>query len=387
MKIVADENIPLLTAFFGEMGELVRLPGRNMKLADVADADILLVRSVTKVNEALLSGSSVRFVATATSGTDHIDTDWLQQQGIGFADAAGCNARSVTEYVLSALDILQERYGFRLEEKTAGIIGKGQVGSRLLEALKRLGVKCLVCDPFVEMQADPADSGINWCDHDTLLAKSDIVTLHVPLTTGGDYPTRHMLNAERLQSLKPGAILLNTARGPVIDNRALDACLAERDDLTAVLDVWEHEPAVDPSLLQKVDIGTAHIAGYSLDGKLAGTDAIYQAVCRFFGLPVRVKLGNIKPIPELSCLSFTCNAESQTAASTAIRAVYDVRRDDATLRRGIALSDEEQRIYFDQLRREYAERREFSTLKVSTTHCQSDVIGRLSALGFTVKTS
>ncbi|WP_461536451.1 4-phosphoerythronate dehydrogenase PdxB [Spongorhabdus nitratireducens] len=384
MKIVADENIPLLTAFFGEMGDLVPLPGRSMTAADIADADVLLVRSVTKVNRELLSGSNVRFVATATSGTDHVDTDWLKQQVIGFSAAPGCNARSVTEYVLSSLDILQQQLQFRLENKTVGIIGKGEVGSRLLETLTRLGVECLVCDPFVQAQAEDEDD-VNWCSLDELLQRSDIISLHVPLTTEGDYPTRHMINAARLEMLKPDTILINTARGPVVDNRALKACLLKRTDLTAVLDVWEDEPVVDPELLQMVAIGTPHIAGYSLDGKLAGTEAIYQAVCRHFGLPLRVKLGNVRPIPELSTIGFSCNATAEKAASTAIRAVYDVRRDDMALRRGIRLGREEQAIYFDQLRREYPERREFGTLKVNSNRCQNDVVGRLKALGFAMK--
>lgn len=377
MKIVADENIPLLQECFGALGEIVALPGRSISPDDLKGADALLVRSVTKVNEALLKGSNLRFVGSCTAGVDHIDQVYLEKAGIAFSNAPGCNATSVVEYVLCALDVLAERDGFHLRDRTVGIIGKGQVGSRLYQAMERLGVEVMACDPFCER-----DSSVHFVELDELLSRCDVVAIHTPLTVAGEHPTRHMMGLEQLQSLKPGSILINAGRGPVVDNQALLQVIKSGQALSTVLDVWEHEPDVDPELLALVDIGTPHIAGYSLDGKVSGTEMVYKALCQVFGLPARVRLAAITAMPGLKKIGFTDSATEKQAASVAMRAVYDIRRDDARMRQLMKLSQEERKQRFDAMRKHYSERREFSTLKVDASRCDQTVQSQLAALGF-----
>lgn len=385
MKIVADENIPLLNAFFQPIGNIVTYPGREIEPQHVADADILLVRSVTQVNQALLENSNVRFVGTCTIGTDHVDLSYLQEQEIGFAAAPGCNANAVVEYVISVLDVLAEQKGDNWQRKVVGIVGKGNVGERLYQALTKLGVPCLVNDPVLEAAGDES------CEYvplDQLLVESDIVTLHTPLTHGGEYPTYHLLNEARLANLKPDTILINASRGAVVDNQALSALLEDKKPLTAVLDVWEQEPDINRQLLSLVSIATPHIAGYSLDGKIAGTEMVYRAVCRAFGLPNRVRVEGIKPLPVLKALSYSSDACLEDVLSTSIRAVYDVRLDDALLRNNVrALADDESTAaVFDRLRKHYRSRREFSTLKVKIKKCPGNISSALKALGFNITT-
>ena len=266
MKIVADPNIPFVREAFAALGDITLTPGRQMTGDHVREAEILLVRSVTPVNSALLTSLRVQFVATATIGTDHIDKRYLAQHAIGFASAAGSNANSVAEYIIAALLELGSRHGFRLRDKTLGVIGVGNVGSRVVRYAQALGMRVL--------ENDPPRHHAEHIPLDQLLRESDLVTTHVPL----DATTRHLLHYDNLQRF----ILLNTARGPVVDNRALLKALDGDHLPAAVLDVWENEPNLSPELLDVVDLGTPHIAGYSFDGKVAGTRMIYEAACRHF---------------------------------------------------------------------------------------------------------
>ena len=225
------------------------------------------MRSVTQVNEALLADTPVRFVGTATIGTDHVDLPWLERQGIGFSSAPGSNADSVVEYVLSSLLHLARERGFDLFDKVVGIVGVGNVGGRLQQRLQTMGIEVLLCDPPRVDQEGEA----GFVDLATLLQQADIVSLHTPLVRSGPWPSWHLFNAEALALLKPDAILLNTGRGSVIDNRALLAFKRQRPDVTLVLDVWEHEPEVDPQLAALCAVATPHIAGYALDGKIRGS--------------------------------------------------------------------------------------------------------------------
>lgn len=378
MNIVADENVPLAEVFFGDLGQVRRVQGRTLSAAQVADADVLLVRSVTQVNRQLLEGSRVRFVASATSGIDHVDTDWLQQQGIGFAHAPGCNADSVVEYVLSAINILSEPLGFTLGDQVVGIIGKGHVGGRLLGRLERSGVRCLVYDPFA-----PASDPAQQAELDALLEEANIISVHTPLTTDGEYPTFHLLDAHRLGLMRAGSVLINSSRGAVVDNRALLARLRQ-DDITAVLDVWESEPDIDLELLRHVAIATPHIAGYSLDAKIRGTDMIYQAVCCYFGLPVQVRINSVMSLPVLRSITFSSDVVAIDAVTTALRAVYDVRRDDNRMRLALRQREEAVSVAFDTLRKSYPERREFQSLKVCLRNTAPDVQRLLDGQGFRV---
>lgn len=368
MLIVADENIPLIEAFFAGFGEIRRFPGRSIDRAMVQDADVLLVRSVTQVDRALLEGSNVRFVGTCTIGTDHLDLDYFQEAGITWSSAPGCNARGVVDYVLGSLLTLAEIEGADLTQRTYGVVGAGEVGGRLIKVLRGLGWKVQVCDP-----ARQAAEGGDYVSLEQLIEQCDVISLHTPLNKGGDSPTWHLFDRARLQQLQPGTWLINAARGPVVDNQALREVLLQREDLQAVLDVFEHEPSVDRALVDLCVLATPHIAGYSLDGKLRGTAQIYQAYCAFAGQAEQVNLDQLLPAPWVPEISLNANADPAWALATVCRAVYDPRRDDADFRRSLVDDVAEQRSRFDGLRKHYPERREIDGLKVR-------VHGELSAL-------
>lgn len=359
MRIVADENIPLLDAFFSGFGDIRRLPGRSIDREAVADADVLLVRSVTPVTAAMLDGSAVRFVGTCTIGTDHLDLDYLSQAAIQWSSAPGCNARGVVDYVLGSLLTLAEIEGVDLRERTYGIVGAGQVGGRLLAVLKALGWNVLVCDPLRQ-----AVEGGDYVSLDEIVQRCDVISLHTPLTGSGEYPTRHLFDAPRLGKLRHGAWLINASRGAVVDNAALHDVLLDREDLQAVLDVWEGEPQVNVALADLCVIGTPHIAGYSLDGRQRGTEQIYQALCGFLGQPASISLEDLLPRPWLAQVSLDAGTDPAWALNMLCRGVYDPRRDDADFRRSLVGATAAQRLAFDALRKHYPPRREIEGLKV-----------------------
>ncbi|WP_349973006.1 4-phosphoerythronate dehydrogenase PdxB [Pseudomonas caspiana] len=358
MRIVADENIPLLDAFFAGFGEIRRLPGRSIDRAAVADADILLVRSVTPVIRELLEGSPVRFVGTCTIGTDHLDLEHFQQAGIQWSSAPGCNARGVVDYVLGSLLTLAEIEGVDLAQRTYGVVGAGQVGGRLIKVLKALGWNVLVCDPPRQ-----AVEGGDFVSLEEILQRCDVISLHTPLDKSGEHPTWHLLDQTRLQQLKHGSWLINASRGPVVDNTALHDTLLDREDLQAVLDVWEGEPRVNTELADLCVIGTPHIAGYSLDGRQRGTAQIYQALCAFLGQEARISLADLLPKPWLAEVTLDERTDPVWALNTLCRGVYDPRRDDADFRRSLVGSIS-QPVAFDLLRKNYPPRREIEGLKV-----------------------
>ncbi len=380
MKIVADENIPLLKEFFADIGEIAKYPGRAIGPAQIAGADILLVRSVTPVNAELLEGSSIRFVGTATIGLDHFDTHYLESKGIGYCSAPGCNARAVLEYVIGALSVLSEQQGFSLPQKTVGIVGRGQIGSRLENALRKLGVTVKSNDPPLEENDEqdlfPLEEVLN----------CDIVTLHVPLTRSGDHPTYRLLNAKRIQALRDNQILINTSRGEVVDEAALKQRLSADQPPTVILDVFLNEPAIDTELARLAHFATPHIAGYSLDGKTNGTAILYKSLCRFLGLPIRHKVGQFMPDPPLRKLAFSNATDPEWALHTAIRACYDVRHDDSNLRRTLSLEDDSRRAAFDRLRKEYRVRRGFDQVKILLKNGKADLINHFTAVGFNLQT-
>jgi erythronate-4-phosphate dehydrogenase len=379
MKIVADENIPLLQRFFGELGEIISLPGREISAPHLQGADILLVRSVTRVDEQLLAGSRVHFVGTATIGTDHVDLDYLSQNGIGFANAPGSNANSVVEYVLSCLSILTETHGMDWDQLTVGIVGYGNVGSTLARRLQKLGICYRAFDPLIAQDSDPALGSF-----DSVLA-CDVISLHVPLTLEGEHRTLHLFDQDLLRRLAPHQVLINTSRGAVIDNRALAILLQQPESFSAILDVWENEPAIDPELARRVLVGTPHIAGYSFDGKVAGVEMVYFALCQYLGLPVRHRAAQFLEEPPLSKMTFTSNADLHWCIHTAIRACFDVRHDHGLLRQSLCLPEVERSAQFDCLRRDYRCRREFSGVKIQLKKAHSELHSTFRALGFNVK--
>lgn len=379
MRIVADENIPLLESFFGDLGEIRRVAGRQMRREHLQDADVLLVRSVTRVNRELLEGTPVRFVGTATIGTDHIDLDWLKASGVAFASAPGCNANSVAEYVICAISLYLERSRRSWQDISVGIVGCGNVGSRLRQRLAGLGCQVKASDP---PRAAAGESGL--VSLEEVLA-CDVVSMHTPLTRSGDFPTWHLLDADRLAGLNASQLLINCGRGAAIDNAALKARLDQPDAPLVVLDVWEPEPNIDVDLLDRVWFGTPHIAGYSLDGKVNGTEMIYRALCQHLGLPLMRRAEQYLPEPPLSLMAFTASARLDEALNTAIRACYDIRHDDSLFRDMATLPDAERPAYFDQLRRHYRVRREFGSVKICLKSAAREMERVFTVLGFSVK--
>ncbi|QJQ98521.1 4-phosphoerythronate dehydrogenase PdxB [Halomonas sp. PGE1] len=382
MRILVDANVPAAEACFGSLGELVRRPGREITADDLVNVDALVVRSITRVDEALLARANrLRFVGTCTIGTDHIETAVLAERGIAFASAPGCNAEAVVDHVLGSLATLAERQGWRLAERRVGVVGAGNVGGRLLGRLAAMGIDCLACDPpRVAAESAAGQSLSGFVDLETLIDECDVLCLHTPLVREGPHATHHLLDAEAIAELAPGTVLLNAGRGDCVDGAALRQRLAGEGDISAVLDVWENEPAIDAALCDLAEIATPHIAGHSLDGKRRGTHMVYRALCRELGLPARVTLDALLPSPPLRRLALGPGLEPEEALRLCLRAVHDVRRDHDSLRResrrqGMAKG-------FDACRANYPLRREFSTLEVELTEPDAALAALLTGAGF-----
>ena len=357
MKIIVDENIPLGKEAFENIGEVELHGGRTINNSVVKDADALVVRSITKVNKELLQNSSIKFVGTATIGTDHIDEEYLAESGVAFSSAAGCNSYSVTEYIFSAITYFAEKYNFDISKKSIGVIGYGNIGTKIIKVANALGMTSVINDPPLERDSD---SNI-FSSLDEAL-KCDIVTFHVPLNKDGVDKTVHLLNDENINLIKDDAIVINASRGPVISNEALKKRLQKKNNLHAVIDVWETEPNFDSELLQLVEIGTPHIAGYSFEGKVNGTTMIYEALSDFLKTPK-----TWKPIlDKVSNNEITIEKEDDTLAifKKLFDKSYNVIDDDAMLRESVNFTDEKKSEHFDLLRKKYRRRRELNNFKV-----------------------
>ena len=372
MKIVCDSKIPFLRGVFEPWAQVLYLPGGDTTPAAVRDADALLTRTRTRCDAALLDGSSVKVIASATIGYDHIDTSWCGSHGILWRNAPGCNAGSVEQYVAAALCTLSRRHGFPLAGRTLGVVGVGHVGSRVVRMAAALGMKVLMCDP-PRARKEGAEGFVGL---DEIIARSDIVSLHVPLTRTGIDATWHLLDAARLGAMRPDQWLINTSRGPVVDGAALKAALQAGSLRGAVLDVWEDEPDPDPGLLALADIATPHIAGYSADGKAAGTAAAVRAVAEVLDLPLKDWAPAAIPAPAQP-LSFEIDARGRTLSgvlSEAVLYTYNIVADDAALRADAAR--------FEALRGDYPIRREPGAFSVRLIGGTGEMAERLSALGF-----
>jgi erythronate-4-phosphate dehydrogenase len=358
MKIVADENIPLLNEFFKQVStSLISKPGRELSPDDVKDADILLVRSITKVNAQLLEGSSVKFVGTCTIGTDHLDIQYLDQQGIAYSNAPGCNAQAVVDYVLSALLTLGERWQKPWLGLSIGIVGAGNVGGSLYRVLHGLGMNVIAYDPNVAEFSDSAFADKVW--------SQDVVSLHTPILKGGPNKTHHLVNAARLSTMKPQAALINSCRGPVVNNDDLLRHLNTHPEFQAILDVYEDEPSPADELIQACLLATPHIAGYSLDGKYKGTAMIYNALCDFLNLPKLLSLDQLASEPALEQVIVNASAPDEFAIKTCIRSAYDIRDDHFRMLSLLGLGPAEKAKSFDRLRKDYPIRRDMTQLTVS----------------------
>ncbi len=283
MKIVVDDKIPYIRETICQLAdEVVFLSGAAITADDVKDADVLVVRTRTRCNQQLLEGSKVQLVVTATIGYDHIDTQWLQTAGIRWTNCPGCNSGSVAQYVESTLLLLEQKKGLSLRQSTIGIVGCGHVGSKVKAVAERLGMRVLVCDPPLASTPSPLTS--HFVSLDEIERNSDIITFHVPLTKEGDYATWHLADDDFFHRLSRVPYIINTSRGEVVDNKALLLAIEEGRVRDAIIDVWENEPHPDATLLDKVFIGTPHIAGYSADGKTNADNMVIDAICQQFGL-------------------------------------------------------------------------------------------------------
>ena len=340
LKIVADKAIPFLEGVFDPYADMTYLPGDKIGPEDVKDADVLMVRTRTKCNAALLEGSKVKFIATATIGTDHIDFPYCDSKGIVVRNAPGCNAGGVMEYVFSALYGLASRRSISLQGDTIGIIGVGHVGSLIERMGRALGFKILKCDP----PRAEAEGSFGFCDLEYLLQNSQIVTLHVPL----DETTRGMANSEFFSLMQPGAFFINAARGEVVCDGALKAAIPKLGPV--IIDTWNHEPDIDLDLMDKVAIATPHIAGYSYQGKQNGTAAAVRAVAHYFGITELYEFFPKTDLPENEAVKLDLKDLNQGEIASVLQYNYPIFTDDFMLR----LNPEN----FDKLRSEYNYRRE-----------------------------
>lgn len=364
LKIIADENIPCARAAFGGLGTVATRPGHQIGPEDVQTADVLLVRSVTPVTPELLEGRSVRFVGSATIGTDHVNRDFLEAEGIAFAHAPGANADSVADYVVAALLVLARRAKVRLSDQTVGIVGCGNIGGRLARRLPALGLEVLRNDPpRAEAEGRPHD----FVSLDTVLQRADILTLHVPLTVEGSHPTHQLIGREEVRRLKDGAWLLNTSRGSVVAPDALRAAVAEGRLERLVLDVWPNEPTPAPGLIEAADLATPHIAGYAYDGKVRGTYMLYEALCQHLDVePTWTPQAALAPeTPDaLRCVPPDPHLSAIDALHRLARQAYDITADDERLRSILDSPPEERGDAFRRLRKTYPRRREFQQYRL-----------------------
>lgn len=369
MKILIDENMPYAEKLFSQLGEVVLKPGRTMTAEDLVDVDGLMIRSVTKVNKELISkANKLKFVGTATAGMDHVDQVLLKEKGIFFTAAPGCNKVGVAEYAFSVMMILGQQQGFSVFDKTVGIIGAGQVGSYLAKCLQGMGIKVLLNDPIKQAEGDER----TFTALETLLEQSDIITLHTPITRDGEHPTHHILNETRLEALRANQILINAARGPVVDNAALKKRLQRNDGFTAALDVFEFEPEVDMDLLPLLTFATPHVAGYGLEGKARGTTMIFNSFCEFLGKENRVYASELLPIAPVPRVQLD-RAWDNATLHNLTQLIYDVRHDDAIFRRNIAREGA-----FDEMRKNYWDRREYSAVTLVGNHeCNLEPLAKL----------
>jgi len=381
MKILTDENIPYVKELFSGFAEIVSCDGRKICSEKLTDVDVLFVRSITKVDKTLLENTTVRFVGTATIGLDHIDTEWLSQQGIPFRNAPGCNSIAVAEYVLSGLFVLAKNYKIDLRKSKVGIIGAGNVGTAVSNKFEILGIPYGLYDPPLEEKGDPR----TMLTEDEL-ADCEFITCHVPLTTlkESQWPTEGMINAEFFNKMKNMHYLINTARGNIIDVQALkdwlDKGISGQDEHQSIIDVWNNEPFIDCELLKKCIISTPHIAGHTREGKTRGTLMLYHAFCKYFELEDTLDDDTFltRDLPK-DIIHLEQKQTYMQALAAAVWRVYDIRDDDKALRAGL---NKDMTAHFDRLRKGYKERREFTAHRLDPVSLPDGSRRTLTELGF-----
>jgi erythronate-4-phosphate dehydrogenase len=365
--IVADKNIPFIGSMYHDMAEVCLTGGHNITPSVVRDADILLVRSVT-------------IIGTATSGFDHVDTDYLASKGIRFAYAPGSNSNSVAEYIVAALLVLSSRLKFDLRKTTLGVVGVGNVGSKVVRKAAALGMRVLQNDPPLQR----AGRGPQFVHLDELM-EADIITLHVPLTHDGIDATHYLFDERRISAMKKSSILINSSRGPVVKTDALRKALKTGHLRTAVLDVWENEPRIDEDILEMIEIGTPHIAGYSVEGKTNGAVSLYHDVCSFLGMKHSWSMEGKLPGPEFPVIQLSDPGKDDVGTlSDIVQKCYDISGDDSNMRRVAVVKPEEKKEYFIKLRADYPVRREFASTDINISESQTRLIELFKNVGFSV---
>ncbi len=377
INIIAGESIPYVQEAFTTLGKVALLPGRSITATDLKDTQVLLVRSITKINEALLRGSPVEFVGSASAGTDHVDTSYLKAHNIGFASSPGCNANSVAEYVITALLVVSQQQDYSLAGKTIGIVGVGHIGKLVKQKAEALGMKPILNDPFL--------ANTNEIDHHSLedTLSCDIVTLHVPLTKDGPFPTHHLLNEYSIKRMKPSTIFINASRGEVVDTQALLNAIKRKQIGATVIDVWEHEPDISWELFESVTLGTPHIAGHSLDGKATGTFMIYAALCKHLDADGPWNPSQSLPAPLVPSVTLEqTNQSDEEALRELTTKIYDIEMDFRKMKALLTKPMKERSTLFDGLRKNYPVRREFHRTTAHIPSQRSALFQQVSALGF-----
>jgi erythronate-4-phosphate dehydrogenase len=374
MKIVADDKIPFLKGALEPHAEVVYMPGKQINREILRDTDVLLIRTRTKCTENLLEGTRVRFIGTATIGFDHIDTHYCNKKNITWTNASGCNSNSVQQYVAAALLKISAEHSFYLKDKTIGIIGVGNVGSKVEKFARTLGMDVLLNDPpRARIEGKKKFHSLN-----TVLSESDIVTVHVPLNVVGEDCTYHLFDEKSFKKIKKGAWFLNTSRGEVADSYALKKVIASGRLNGAVLDVWENEPDIDLELMGQAFIATPHIAGYSTDGKANGTAMVVNTLCKYFNLPMVNWYPQDVPPPAFPNISIDCKNKSiEQIVRKAVNRSYNIDEDNINLRR--SPSD------FENQRGDYPNRREFTSYLVELKNSSDGIQKTLADIGFRMK--
>jgi len=379
MKIVCAQTVLLGEHAFSHAGKTVVLPDREITRKDLCDADALIVRSKTKITRELLEGTPVKFVATATAGADHIDAAWLESQGIFWTASPGCNANSVSEYIVVALLTLSRRHHFVLSGKTLGVVGCGNVGSRVVKKCEALGMRVLQNDPPLAAKDPDAD----FFPLEAVLTESDIITLHTPLVKEGSWPTKDLADFRFFEQLNPNSIFINAARGDICD---YDALLSAQENGTVtytILDVWSPEPAFRIDLLETTDLATPHIAGHSYEGKLNGTTNCYHQLCTFFEIQETWDIAASLPPTSVPYLEIDCtNQLDEEVLLKIVQAVYNIELDDQQIRVAAVLDEIDRAQNFDTLRKNYPVRREFHNTTVHAKNANPSLIKKIRALGF-----
>lgn len=373
MKVVADAEIPFVKEAFFEFGYVLAVPGREITKEILKDASILITRSVTTVNSELLEGTPVKFVGTTTSGIDHVDTAYLEEKSIGFASAPGSNAQSVAEYVISALMYLENEKNIALGDMILGIIGVGNVGTKVFKMAQSLGLQCLLNDPpKMRLTGSEFYRPLN-----EVLNKADIITIHVPLVTEGQDTTHNMVNDDFVSKLKDGAILINTSRGGIVNEKSISDSKDKFKGL--VFDVWDNEPNISVDLLKLVDIGTPHIAGYSYNAKMNGIDRIFSAACAFFFK--EGQWSKEKILDKIKRKSLDLSG-TERGANLAVQLAYPILDDSTKFKKILENDEKKQGIYFDEFRKKYYKRMEFSHFTIKPEKVNIQEMEVLSGLGF-----